>query len=351
VSSKRRPILFHVHGLGEFDFSALTPEDLDGVQSIARDRGVDVIPTIFLRRDYLKVCKGTLEHFYRYRPSYPNIAGFAMEGPLLGPVGGTPKEASWMPSVAEWGTIASLGSVGLRYLVLAPDAVDPGEEIGTDYTLRALVTELHQHGTLIALGHFSHDDPLRSAKRACALIDVVQETYGPSRYLVLTDHLFNDMPRNFVHSWRGDASRRRDAELADFLHYEWSAANNPDMLGPVPAALLEAARDGRLTLCLNFDGAHVDLEICRKTVEYVGAEAIVAITDHIERNDMAGEALSLSGAESLWYRADGVVAAGVTDLASQVKNMHSVGLGSIEVDLMTRDNPHNVLAHCEALRG
>jgi hypothetical protein len=268
---------------------------------------------------------------------------------LLGPAGGTPRAACWMPSVSEWRRIAALGQHGLRYLVLAPDAMEPDDLVGPGMRLIDLVQCLSENGVRIALGHFERGDPELSAERARRLIEAIQSMLGLSRFNVLTDHLYNDMPRNFIHAWRGDDLGRRDQELAEFMSVEWRAGELAEHLGPVPAALIEAAREDLLLPCLNFDGFHVDLEVCRRTVEYLGARSLIAITDHTETKTMAGEGLHPDPDGSLWYRDDEVVAAGSKGLDWQLKNLSAIGLGPTEIATMTITNPHRVVESSRAV--
>jgi N-acetylglucosamine-6-phosphate deacetylase len=344
-----RPVLFHVHGIGEHDFSSMCPGDLESVQANAATRSVDIVPTIFLRQDWLAPCEALLARYNEELDRFPNILGFAIEGPLLGPSGGTPRSAAWMPSVAEWQRIAGMGKRGLRYLVLAPDAMETSEAIASGFRLIDLVEALSENGVRIALGHFERVNPERSADRARGLIDAIHETVDSPRFNVLTDHLYNDMPRNFVHAWRGEAKARRDSEIREFLQTPWAPGELADLLGPVPAVLLEAAREGRLLPCMNFDGHHVDLAVCRRTVEYLGAESLIAITDHTETHSMAGEDLHTPTDASLWYRDDKIVAAGCKDLAWQVQNMRQIGLDEAEIHLMTTRNPHLVIELSKAM--
>jgi hypothetical protein len=218
--------------------------------------------------------------------------------------------------------------------------------IGPGFRLLDLVECLSENGVRIALGHFERTDPQLSAERARRLIDAIQEMVGRSRLNVLTDHLYNDMPRSFVHAWRGEARARREAELREFLESPWRPDDLADLLGPVPAVLLESAREGQLVPCLNFDGFHVDLEVCRRTVEYIGATGLIAITDHTETISMAGEELHLTEDQSLWHRDDEVVAAGSRGLEWQIKNMQAIDLSAAEIEAMTVDNPRQVIALC-----
>jgi len=343
IGANDLPVLFHVHGLGDHDFSSLRPDELHSVQEHAGAHNYSVVPTIFLRRRWLTHCEHLLTCYSQIEEELPNLRGFAIEGPLLGPAGGTPRAASWMPSVAEWKRIAALGRHGLRYLVLAPDAMELNELVGPGMRLIDLVECLSENGVRIALGHFDRSDPQLSAERARLLIEAIQEMLGPSKFNVLTDHLYNDMPRNFTHAWRGDAFARRERELAEFLRVQWRPGELVENLGPVPAGLLEAAREGVLLPCLNFDGFHVDLEVCKRTVEYLGAHSLIAITDHTETLIMAGEVLHHDRDAALWYRDDEIVAAGSKGLDWHLGNMRAIGLSEAEISAMTVSSPHRAI--------
>lgn len=339
------PMLYHVHGVGPFDFSSMTPDDLDGIDAIARERGVTLVPTIFLRPEYLDVFAAVCQrrHERREAGELEYIAGFGVEGPLLGVSGGVPPAGCWMPDAETWRRIAALGDVGLSYLVIAPDALALDEEIEPGFCFGDLVDLLLQHGVRLALGHFRHDDPERSAAMTQALIDYVAPA-GGDRYQLVTDHLYNDMPRAFVHAWRTPEARQdRPAQLASVVGRPWRPDALAEILGPVPATIIQAALDDRLTPMLNFDGSHVDLEICRATVEYLGVERIIGITDHIEVLDMAGEQLHVSQ-NGLLLRGDNIVAAGSTGLEAQLANMRSIGLSDAEIDQLVRVNPQRATA-------
>ena len=259
-----KPLLFHCHGIGEFDFSALNPGQLSGLDETAGARGLTVLPTVYLRRDYLDQLTEVLGVYRSGRAEgrFSRIAGFAMEGPLLGPAGGIPPAGCWTPTADEWLRIAALGPAGLRYIVMGPDTMDLDQEIEPGFSFGDLITLLYNSGVILAIGHFRRDDPETSARRTEEVIAFVQERFGPSPDILVTDHLFNDMPRNFTHAWRtAEALAYRDEEINTFLATEWTDENIEELLGIVPATIIRAARDGRLTPCLNFDGEHVDLDI------------------------------------------------------------------------------------------
>lgn len=341
------PFLYHVHGIGPFDFSRITPDDLPVVQECAEAQGTEIVLTIFLGRSGLAGLADVVKSYAALSSEgrLPNIAGFAVEGPLLGPLGGIPREGKWVPTLDEWQSLVDLGQYGLRYIVMAPDAMELHETVADGVTFGTLLERFYDAGVKIALGHFHHDDPERSARRTRDVIEFIHARYDPSPYLVLTDHLFNDMPRAFVHTWRTPEERvSREAELEPLLVRPWEEQDLGKLLGPVPAELLAATREGLLTPCLNFDGMHVDLEVCRLTVAYLGAERLIALTDHIEVDTMANEQLSKSG-NGLWLRADGVVAAGSSDYAKQRRNMESIGLTDTEITSLFFGNPRAAVFH------
>ncbi len=69
-----------------------------------------------------------------------------MEGPLLGPEGGIPRAGSWLPTVDEWRTIAGLGHVGLRYVVMAPDAIGLHDMLRPGFSFADLIEMLYESG-------------------------------------------------------------------------------------------------------------------------------------------------------------------------------------------------------------
>jgi phosphoheptose isomerase len=321
------PVLFHTHGIGRFDFSSMEPGGLVEIDELAAERAVQLVPTVFLRREFGPSLREILAEYAagRREGRYGRILGFGIEGPLLGSSGGVPDAGCWSPSACEWMELADLGMLGLSYIVMAPDAMDLTDELESGLIFRDVIDAFYLNGVKLALGHFRHDDPERSVRRTERVIDYIQARYGPSPRIVITDHLYNDMPRRFTHAWRtAEEKDRREAELERFLVREWTESSLPHLLGAVPAALLRAAAEERLTPTLNFDGEHVDLEICRRTVEFLGSERLIAITDDTERLDMAGESLSRRPGSSLLFRDDGRVAAGSSGAQAQERNMRAI---------------------------
>lgn len=95
---------------------------------------------------------------------------------------------------------------------------------------------------------------------------------------------------------------------------------------------------------MNFDGAHVDLAVCQRTVEYLAPERLIAITDHTEVPGMAGEALHRLDGSTLWMREDDVVAAGSLGIEAQIANMREIGMSDVSIALVVSVNPRQALA-------
>lgn len=343
-----KAFLYHFHGIDQFDFSDLSPGDLIAVQEAAASRGYGILPTVYLRRENLPRMIEVMKEYSRLAgaDAVPNVAGFAIEGPLLGPQGGIPRAGRWYPSAQEWEDIAALGPLGLRYIVMAPDAMALDERIDGGPSFAELLTTFYEQELRIAIGHFHRDAPERSARRLREVLEFLHGRYDSSPFLVLTDHLYNDTPRNFVHSWRTPAARaRRDTELRSALEPDWEETDLQALLGPVPAEMLNAARQSLLFPCINFDGYHVDLEICRRTVDYLGVERLIALTDHTEVATMAHEPLTRSDHNPLWLRDDGAVAAGSSGYELQRQNILSIGLDETAVRHLFVTNPVAAVSH------
>lgn len=340
--------LYHFHGIGNVDFSRLDPQDLSRVQALAAERDLELLPTVYLRKEALPRLIETVTTYGAMRAGgeLPNIAGFAVEGPLLGPQGGIPRAGKWFPSAAEWRSLASLGPHGLKYIVMAPDAIALDDLIEDGFSFRDLLCEFYARGVRVALGHFHRDAPERSAARLGEVVDFLHDNYESSPFLVLTDHLYNDMPRQFTHAWRDpDNASGRDAEIARLTSPDWETCDLVDLLGPVPAALLREARRGRIMPCINFDGFHVDLDICKKTFKYLGADRLIALTDHTEVGEMAGEILDKDAVSGLWLRDDGAVAAGSSGYEVQSENMRRLGIEAGAIEMLFLDNPRAAVAY------
>ena len=196
-------------------------------------------------------------------------------------------------------------------------------------------------GVLPAPGHFTKKNPEASAAALQDVFDAVAEWgHGPT----LTDHLYNDMPHNFTHAWRTkEAKERREQELEEMDLGSWSLSNLESKVGIVPATMIRNAHKGIVKLALNFDGEHVDLAVVRRTVELVGAENLMMMTDSIESKRLAGRQLVMRKGSSLLYQEEGVVAAGSQNVSKQISNMLRIGLSTDQIRLITEGVPTQLL--------
>lgn len=337
----KQVVLFHTHGLGRFDFSDIVASDLARIDELAGRRGVLLCATVYLTQAGFATFGNLIKAFAELKSAgqLRHFLGFAIEGPVLGPNGGTPTESVWRPTETQWREIAKWFSLGLKYVVIAPDILSLDEEVDCGLTFGDLLTLIYESGGRVALGHFGGESAAESASRLHKVLAYIEGGYEPSPYLILTDHLFNDMPRSFQHAFRTPSDRLvRQSELEKHLD-RWTPSSLPTLLGPVPAALLTAALDLRLTPCLNFDGGHVDLAICRYVVDYLGEDRIIAITDHTEVDSLAGEALSKDEQTGLLYRSDGVLAASSVTHERQRQNMKAIGMAESAIDLVLTETP------------
>lgn len=335
--------LIHTHGIADIDYSAMIPADLDRINDEARKAGTWVVPGAFLAQEYVQTFGQVLEAYHERASELSNIIGFSIEGPLLGRAAGVPPRGIWSPSADQWRYLASLGSVGLQYIVMAPDGGELDDDLG-GLTYREVFDLFYENGVRIALGHFRHEHPELSALRTRRVIDHIRSQYGSDQALILTDHLFNDMPRAFKHVWRTpDEQASRAEQLARVLEPDWEHADLRSLLGPVPAMLLESARAGEILPFLNFDGDHVDLEICKRTVDFLGAQNIIGITDDASVAVLAGEQLHHRDGNGLWYREDGMVAAGSGYIDRQLDNLRQLGLTEWQIHQIFATNPERGL--------
>ena len=99
-ASRPIPVLFHVHGIGRHDVSSMAPDALAEVDFLAAERGVDLVPTVFLCHEYVEVFADVVTAWNEGRKHghFEHILGFGMEGPLLGTSGGVPPAGCWMPN-------------------------------------------------------------------------------------------------------------------------------------------------------------------------------------------------------------------------------------------------------------
>lgn|GEM_PF-1058046 len=318
------PVEVHIHGIGEVDFSRdCSNLDMDRIQTLFEQEGVMGIPTIFLDRAQLSDFCELLRRFSerKERGELPHIIGFALEGPLLLSQGGTPEEGNWEPTSHEWETIAQCGEHGLQYVVLSPD-------LHNVHQVQDIVALLLSHGVKPSIGHCRHDQPARAVRGIDAMVETAQRLgFGRESDAILTDHLFNDMPRLFTHAWRTLEERRvRSRELVEQHLEAWSFDQLDAQIGPVPALLMRYAKEGMIALFLNFDGEHVDVQVAKRAYELVGADRIMAMTDRVDINCLGHRTLTKGPVGTLWYQEKGVVAAGSSTLDDQLRNMHDCGI-------------------------
>jgi N-acetylglucosamine-6-phosphate deacetylase len=344
------PVDFHCHGVGNFDFGVPERIDLFRIDDLLKIENVRVVLVLSLPRG--KLCEfETLVHRYhsaRSTGALSNILGIGIEGPVLAFVGGTPESGCWVPTQAEWERIAALGQYGLIYSVMSPDAeVNLGP--GYPQDIIAIAELLARHGVMPAIGHFSKSDPPAAAAMIDRLCQALRALgLGP----VITDHLFNDMPLNFKHAWRTQQDKERRAEeLAAVLAKGWDRDNMIESLGPVPAAIIRQALNGNLKICLNFDGDHVDIEICKRAIQLIGADHILLMTDRIPGDTFGGHTLARRADNSLLYQGDGIVAGGTQAIVSQLSNMLRAGIESEDIYKIVYENASHVLSGLEASSG
>jgi len=344
------PIDFHCHGVGKFDFTEVPELSLDAVEQSLRRERVRSILTLYLPRRHYDDFLGLIDAFDRGRRDgrYRYIVGIALEGPLLASHGGTPEQGVWTPTRTQWQRLAAGGSRGLAYVVVSADA-RCGDDADSPPDVAWIFDCLLAGGVRPALGHFRKDAPEDCAARIRALLALVDRSgRGP----IVTDHLYNDMPLNFCHAWRTARSRaRRAEELAALDLSSWTSTDILERVGPVPAALLQGARDGLVKLCLNFDGEHVDLAISKRTVELMGSDLFMLMTDRIQSKVLGGQLLHQRNDSTLLYQDRGIVAGGSQALAQQIHNMRMCGFAEADIRRIACEVPAGVLGLPVALDG
>jgi hypothetical protein len=349
VAAEDWPVEFHCHGIRDFDFSELDAMNLRALNTYLSFEQVACVPTIYLPH-------ARLPRFVAFMHEYstlvsggelPHILGIAVEGPLLSSFGGTPSNGVWQPTRDEWHKLCLCGPLGLKYVVVSPDFAAPTSGLADkrdrrSFGLEWAITELLDHGVAPAMGHFLKSDP--SASAACIAQVIALNTNHSSPVRLITDHLFNDMPLAFRHTWRGEfeLARRRD-ELAAVMDVPWRLENLDQTVGAVPAALMRAASRAELTLCMNFDGEHVDLAYCRRALDLLGVDSLILMTDRTDARVLSGQQLHKIATSSLWYQDDERVAAGSTPIARQIANLRSLGLDDQAVRALTSINPRRAL--------
>lgn len=338
------PIDFHSHGVGRVDFMRLANLGLDSVETSLACEGVRAILTLYLPQHEFESFLELMAAFADRRTErYRHIVGIGLEGPVLASHGGTPAKGVWKPSKKQWRQIAACGAQGLQYVIVSPDAhfVGSGSDDDEPESLDWVIHSLLDGGVRPAPGHFSKADPARGAAGLERMLAIVRDHRTRP---IVTDHLFNDMPLNFTHAWRTERRRQHRAEeLAAIDLPGWDRSNLRSRLGTVPAIMIDAALDGLVKLCMNFDGDHVDLEISKRTVELVGAENFLLMTDRIQGQVLGGQRLTKSNENSLLYQQEGIVAGGSQFVVQQLYNMRQVGIPEHAIQQIGLTNPARVL--------
>lgn len=341
----------HCHGVGRFDFTEISDIDLDEIEAILAERNRHTILTLYLPKPSFNIFLDLMQEFQigKNQGRYPHIIGFGLEGPLLASHGGTPEKGVWMPSEDHWQKLAGCGQKGLIYVIFSPDYQLPGSnfvDYGNSPSVEWITETLLVGGVLPAPGHFTKSDPRMSAQKLQSIFDIVFEWgQGP----ILTDHLYNDMPHNFKHAWRTPEEKlRRDQEIFELELSRWSLETLEQDLGPVPATIIKNAKKGLVKICQNFDGEHVDLDIVKKTIELVGADNMLMMTDSIESKRLAGRNLRVYEGSTLLYQNEDIVAAGSQNVDKQINNMCSMGLTTEEIFAIAVGNPNLLLSKQQA---
>jgi hypothetical protein len=337
-----KAIDFHCHGVGRFDFTEISKLDLQEIEDILAPRKQRSMLTLYLPQQNFECFKGFMKKFSdgKRAGKFTHIAGIGLEGPLLASHGGTPAEGVWIPTKQQWKELADCGRLGLIYQILSPDASLPGTS-HTAPSVEWIAETLLEGGVLPAPGHFTKTNPIESARALQSIFNVVKAWgRGPT----ITDHLFNDMPHCFKHAWRTPEEKAHHDQDIQEMHLEsWTLDTLEEKLGPVPAVMIRNARKGLVKTCQNFDGEHVDFSIIKQSINLIGAENMLMMTDSIESKCLAGKKLSMKEGSTLLYQEEGVVAAGTQNTLQQVENMFSIGLSIQQVEIITHVVPSSIL--------
>ncbi|MBJ8107557.1 MULTISPECIES: N-acetylglucosamine-6-phosphate deacetylase [Bacillus cereus group] len=352
---KNNPIEFHCHGISNFDFSELNINDLVKIDNVLKQEKINCLLTLFLPQSKLDFFVEYMNKFHEMKSlgKLNNIIGISLEGPLLSSVGGTPKTGNWRPNHKDWNKIFQCGRLGLKYVVLAPDIhlASPPYSTKEYPQVEWIVEGLLSNNISVALGHFQKSNPQASAESIERVVAIARklkkEKYGGA---ILIDHFLNDMPQLIKHAWRGkDEQTKRISDLFALQMESWTLNNLDSKIGIVPATILRYAYEGDITICLNFDGEHVDLEISKRIVELIGDDSIIAMTDRANIENLCGQKLFLKDKESLLYQSHDVVAAGTSNIDLQINNMLEMGISVESAWKMAYENPLRALNSYEKM--
>ncbi|MCX4692833.1 hypothetical protein [Streptomyces sp. NBC_01408] len=334
------PVEVHCHGLGDVDFSNFAEIDLFAVDKHAASEGLLCIPTLYLRQERLDGFVEFMRGFAALKADgqLPFVPAIALEGPLVASFGGTPASSVWAPSKEEWEKLAGCGPLGLVYIMISPDALQSSSYLAAQFTpdhpsLEWIVTRLVENGVRPALGHFAKENPQIGADCIEEVLATAEAADCPhSGVRVVTDHLFNEMPLLIKHAFRTSRARaNRDALLASYDLPSWNLKDLHEQVGPVPAAIMRGAHQGRIAACLNFDGEHVDFAIAKRAIEIVGPQNMMLMTDRSDTARLAGQNLHQEAGSDLWYQEQGVVAAGTQPIDQQIANVRALGISETDI--------------------
>ncbi|WP_433134484.1 hypothetical protein ACQPWW_22220 [Micromonospora sp. CA-240977] len=334
------PVEVHCHGLGTVDFSNFADIDLFAVDRHAASEGLLCIPTLYLRQERLDGFVAFMHEFAALKADgkLPFVPAIALEGPLVASFGGTPASSVWAPSKEEWEKLAGCGPLGLVYIMLSPDALQSSSYLAAQFTpdhpsLEWIVTRLVESGVRPALGHFAKENPQLGADCIEEVLAAAEAADCPHPGVrVVTDHLFNEMPLLIKHAFRTSKARaNRDRLLAEYDLPSWNLADLHEQVGPVPAAIMRGAHQGRIAACLNFDGEHVDFAIAKRAIEIVGPSNMMLMTDRSDVARLAGQDLHQEPGSDLWYQEQGVVAAGTQPIDQQIENVRALGVPEADI--------------------
>lgn len=350
------PVEIHCHGAGPFDFSLYKLDKLIEINKFLETEGVNCILTGFLPYQDLTEFHEFMKGFHEMKTlgKLNHIIGIGLEGPLLKSIGGTPQMGNWTPTKKEWEDFAACGKYGLVYMVISPDSLIDGDfngkPLSADYpSMDFIINTLIDGGVRPSLGHFKHDAPEDSAESILKVVEIVKSK-GIELFsgMVITDHLFNDMPRNFTHTWRTKIEKEKRANEINILN-TWNLDNLSEKLGVVPATLIKAAMEGYITLSLNFDGDHVDLEVCKYIVDLVGPKHIMAMTDRAsDTKILCGRQLTTIEDNTLLYQEGRIVAAGTQSIDKQIKNMRKIGIEEDDIWEMVNFLPNRIFGNMQS---
>lgn len=350
------PIEFHCHGISDFDFSRFDPAVIEPIERHLETIGCRCVLTGFLPRDRIARFRDFCTELAAQKRAgaVNHIIGVALEGPALSSIGGTADDGNWLPTQAEWEAIATDNPV-LEYVVLSPDMLHPASPLLRHRTAATpevdwIMALFAATGVAPSIGHVLHTAPGATARAIRDMVEAyVDAPTTLPRRAVVTDHLFNDMPKRFKHAWRSRSEKNsRDVEVQQLRIEEWQRENVVSVLGEVPGTILQLAFAGLVVPSLNFDGDHVDLAICRKVVDLVGADRLIAMTDLVAASRMlCGKTLSMSFENTLMYQDGGIVAAGSQGIFRQMTNIRATGVSEHTVWQLSTFTPASVLRGAE----